>query len=333
MDTEIVLKSLDLPTDVTVDLFLNNYDVGIDIKKNSKVTYRKYLTYFFKWLESKNVSRVELRRRHILEYKALLEESYEAHTINTHLAIIKRWCNWAFGFGVYEINPNREIKNMKIEEDAIYKHILSTNLFKRLLESIKDSLSHNPLTNARDYSIINLMGRRAFRRITICRFLNKDLSDESGKWVIYPRRKGRDTIGKPIVLGGRAYNPIHEYIIERDKECRKRGILVGEDEPLFISVGNTNFGRTLNPRSVSRLFEERKKAIGIYNPKITAHSLRHSSITWALEGGATLQEVKEFAGHKNIQTTLKYAHNLKRLSGNPERIIDSIIDNMIEKGA
>ena len=69
--------------------------------------------------------------------------------------------------------------------------------------------------------------------------------------------------------------------------------------------------------SVSRIIKNRLRQAGYNSDKLTAHSLRHTAITLALEAkdkdGNTkvnIQEARDFARHENISTTLIYAHNL-----------------------
>ena len=45
---------------------------------------------------------------------------------------------------------------------------------------------------------------------------------------------------------------------------------------------------------------------------MTAHSLRHTSVTTFLAAGATLQEAQAHARHADPATTQIYAHNLER---------------------
>jgi integrase len=42
--------------------------------------------------------------------------------------------------------------------------------------------------------------------------------------------------------------------------------------------------------------------------KLTPHSLRHTAITLALDAGAALRDVQDFAGHRDPRTTRRYDH-------------------------
>ena len=70
-------------------------------------------------------------------------------------------------------------------------------------------------------------------------------------------------------------------------------------------------GQRLSPQGVSRTVKQALMAAGLNSPRLTAHSLRHTAVTLALSGGATLQQVQQFARHRLIETTLRYAHNLE----------------------
>ena len=75
------------------------------------------------------------------------------------------------------------------------------------------------------------------------------------------------------------------------------------------------------------------RKIGLNSDRLTAHSLRHTAITLALKGGATIQEAQALGRHANINTTLIYAHNIDRLTQAPERKIDVVLNGVSQEGA
>lgn len=61
--------------------------------------------------------------------------------------------------------------------------------------------------------------------------------------------------------------------------------------------------------------------------RLTTHSFRHSAVTFALLGGASLQQAQALARHTNLTTTMVYAHNVDRVSQAPERFVDGLLDD------
>ena len=104
-----------------------------------------------------------------------------------------------------------------------------------------------------------------------------------------------------------------------------RGQGVKDSSPLFISHSDRNYGERLTTRSISRIVKDRLQASGLDDRRLTAHSLRHTAVTFSLIGGASIQEAQTLARHSDINTTLIYAHNLERIAKAPELKIDALI--------
>ena len=81
----------------------------------------------------------------------------------------------------------------------------------------------------------------------------------------------------------------------------------------------------MTPRTISRIVKEHLKKVSINNGRTTAHSLRHTAITLALQGGATIQEAQALGRHSSVDTTLLYAHNFNRVLNAAEKKIDEVL--------
>lgn len=103
-----------------------------------------------------------------------------------------------------------------------------------------------------------------------------------------------------------------------EKRIQKNKLIFGDKyiESKFLCVMDN--GKPLNVNYISVKFkeiydkfieEEKKKNPDFKFPYVTLHKLRHLNISSLLANGAILTDVKDSAGHSNIQTTMHYTHN------------------------
>lgn len=83
-----------------------------------------------------------------------------------------------------------------------------------------------------------------------------------------------------------------------------------------------------NPLKVERIrvFFRRYRRKAKLNDEFVVHSLRHSFATDLIERGATLIQVKELLGHRNIRSTMEYVH-----VANIDLGLESPIDNFLKE--
>ena len=83
---------------------------------------------------------------------------------------------------------------------------------------------------------------------------------------------------------------------------------------VFVGMSRVNnLGGKIRPEAISSIIQLYGKKVGI---KITAHSLRHTCATLALEGGATIQKVQSHLRHATVNTTMRYYTDRDALNDN-----------------
>ena len=77
----------------------------------------------------------------------------------------------------------------------------------------------------------------------------------------------------------------------------------------------------MTPAVIWHIVTTAAKRAGI-EKRISPHSLRHSAITFALDGGAKLERVQRFAGHADPKTTIRYFRSAEDLDQSAAHHVD-----------
>ncbi|MCL4360967.1 site-specific integrase [Candidatus Dependentiae bacterium] len=294
-----------------LETYIHTFLRSLDIRASSKQTYQRQIKEFLVWYKKCNI--ISLAKEDMIAYKEYLrdEKNLTPLTIAGYLTAIRRLFDWLESEKIC-FNIAKGIKGPK-RKKGFKKDVLTLEQVKKLLDSI-DKLT---LAGKRDYAMLNLMVRTGLRTIEIIRANKEDLCTQSGMPVLMIQGKGRDSKDDMVILTESALNPIREYLKARVK--------VKDQDPLFVSVSTKNHGKRLTTRSISRIVKNRFRDIGLDDSRLTAHSLRHTAITFSLMAGATVQEAKTMARHADINTTMIYAHNIDRIKQAPEKKIDDLL--------
>lgn len=305
---------------------------ALDTMPSSREAYRRNLKPFLSWLANRPAT--PLMKADILAYRSHLESVTERRRVLrdgrevvtpgplTHLtrvgymAAVRRFFSW-------------------MEEEQLYPNIAGKVRVKRTsgnherealtvgdARSLYSSIDRSTLEGKRDHAIINLMGRGGLRTVEVVRARVGDIrSRTDGKGndrdILMLHGKGRSSADAFVPLSKVALIAIREYLAGRGP--------VADTDPLFCSHSDRNHGGMLTPRTVSLIVKAHLRALGINNSRLSAHSLRHSAATHLLIAGGSLQEAQAYLRHKNIATTMVYAHNLDLVSSGSEDKIDALL--------
>jgi len=288
-----------------IDIFLS----GIDVAASSKKTYERQLRKYFSWVSDTSRDLNLLTSIDIIQYKTfLISQELSVNSINSFLTAVRRFYEYVEAEKIY---PNiAKVKGLK-KPRGHRKDSLSISDIRRVLNSI----DRGDVRGMRDYAVINLAIRTGLRTKEISLATVEDLRNKGGVDILWIQGKGRDEKDDFVIITEDALNPILDYLQVRNIR------LSSMDTPLFASLSDRNYGASLTPRSISKIIKDAFINAGLDSDRLSAHSLRHTAITLAIEGGASPVQAKEMARHSDIKTTMIYFHEMNRIENGAENYI------------
>ena len=279
---------------------------GKDMKPSSAQAYRGSFGKFGAFLHDQGIQFA--REQDVKHFKeALTESGLSTFTVISHIGALKSLFSFASTRNLYP-NIAADIKTPK-KPKGFQRDSLRVDEAKRLIKStLGDDLGAK-----RDHAIINTLLRCGLRSIEIIRADIGDIRRQGDVSLLYVHGKGRDSKDEFVVLTKEAEAAINAYLGTR------RGATPAD--PLFACQSPRNKNGRLSTRSIRRLVKDHMSLIGINNPRLTCHSLRHTFATLALASGALLLSVKEAMRHNDITTTTIYAHMQDRMTKGAEHFI------------
>lgn len=273
------------------------------VSGKSAETYLKALRQMYKYFMLNNIT--QPTEEDLIEWKAWLQEheeegqtvTHKPATIRLYVTAAKLFFSWLEKENLYR-NVARYVKNEKPDSEP-KKDYLTTAQIRKLLAAVDRST----LAGKRDYAIMVLAITGGLRTIEISRINVEDLTIRGNNSVIYIQGKGCNTKNKFINVPEETETAIREYLQTRGNNDIKM--------PMFSSISNNNSGGRMSTRAISGMIKGYMKKAGFDSQRITAHSLRHSSVTISLLQGIDVTEVQQFARHRNVNTTMVYAHNIE----------------------
>lgn len=289
--------------------YLAQKDVG---SNETRKTYRKALTQFFRWVGSSGRELSGMTTADIVSYKQwLLDVRHcSSMTVSTYVTAIRGFYEWAEAEKMYP-NIARTVRTGH-DNEHIKMHLTR--------EQTRMLLDYAETTGPRNFAMINLMLRCGLRTVEVSRANLGDISYLEGKRILYIQGKGKRDKKRWVVLRDAAYKPLKEYFDEERAGARQA-------EPLFVGQGKGSRGRRLSTRTIQDICKRQLRAIGLDSHLYSAHSLRHTAGVRIINNGGSVTDVQEVLGHASVDTSriyLKSANTEIRLANPAERFLDDI---------
>ena len=233
------------------------------------------------------------------------EQGAAASTVRRRLAALSSLFKHLVRHGAASRNPVADVARPSINREEGSTAAFSKAEARKLL----DAPAPDTVAELRDRAILSVGLQVGLRRAEIAGLTVGDLHQNRGYDALRLIRKGgrRDA----LAINPQAAARIRAYL-------EKAGHGDDQTGPLFRPLrGNAKAhdpaGR-LDPDAIDRLVRKYVKAIGLARG-YSAHSMRATFITTALENGAQLENVQKAAGHRDPSTTKLY----DRRGYNPEK--------------
>lgn len=273
----------------------------VDATPKTAATYTASIRRFAAYLAEQGVT--QPTRETALEYKRQLSAHYRPATVNAYLAAVRLFFRWTASEGIYP-NIADNVKGAKLDKGH-KKDALTQGQAREVLGCIERDTERG----ARDYAIVVTMITGGLRDVEITRANIEDIAVRGGDPRLYVQGKGHEERGEYVKLPPETLEAIREYLqLRTNAEGRK----LDASAPLFASLSNNNHGGRMTTRAVSGIAKAAMQGAGYDDRRLTAHSLRHTAVTLALQGGEDIRAAAQFARHADSSTTEIYAHDLNR---------------------
>jgi integrase/recombinase XerD len=291
-----------------VDFLVDTLVAG-QLSENTRRAYGRDVTDFLEFagirtpdeLRGVTTGQVEAFRNHLMKRGAAKA------TVNRKLSVVRQLFERAIGEGWADRNPAVRVRGLKMSDESP-----TSGLTLRQARELLASIDTRDLLGKRDHCLLFLMLRTGLRRSETAGIRLGDFSERQGHTILTVRGKGAKV--RVVKIAPEVLRCCREWV-----EASGRGWHAAE--PLFVALkrkGQRWVVASDTPLTVDSIWKvvlRRVDEAGL-STRITPHSLRHTFVTLALEGGAPLHKVQYAAGHADPRTTERYHRSKENLDDN-----------------
>ena len=279
---------------------------------NTQRAYARAFRDFQEWANIRELDEMEnFDPLRMLEYKNFLKSSgKKPATINQTMSALRKVCKVLTEFGYLKHNPFKSslIRAEKIDS-AASKGALQVSQLNAMIEA-NEIMEYDgriaPLLRFRNGLVLKFLYLTAARRGEAADLLWNDIVQD-GSFQVAILRHTKSGKEQRIKLRKELNEELEEWKIM----LQENNVVTTN---VFPSLGFRTMGDKMSGKGINDVIVRLGKAIGL---NISAHFLRHTAITLALELGEPLQKVQSYARHASANTTIRYFHDRQLLEKNP----------------
>lgn len=227
----------------------------------------------------------------------LQDRQLSPFTINRKLESVTSLYRFCMDLGLLDTNHMKKVDRHPTKNLVQDNDYLTKEEYDKLLLAIQTKQPRQPyfeFTKARDLALFSMIITLGLR-ITEARTLTFEQLDKETK-TIRLVRKGRKL--QSIRLTDHLMELLEDYCIVRDRLYIEEGL----EDRIFLTPN----GNELTTKDCNRALARYCKRAGI--KVVSNHDLRHTCATNLASRGATINDIKELLGHKQLSTTSRYVH-------------------------
>jgi len=261
------------------------------LSQNTIDSYRRDISKFFKFLEKKNISKIEaLSYNDMLDFLTYLkDEGLNVRSVARILASLKQFFKFLLIEKIIVEDPTAHMKTPKIKKTI--PDFLSIDDVEKLISSPDCS----SLEGMRDNAMLEILYATGIRVSELVKLELNSVNFELGYLVVF----GKGAKERIVPTGDKSRNSLNQYL-----QFSRPNILKNRTSPyLFV----TRRGGGLTRQGFWKIIRNHSIKSGITKPT-SPHTLRHSFATHLLQRGADLRTIQLMLGHSDISTTQIYTH-------------------------
>jgi integrase/recombinase XerD len=257
--------------------------------------YALDLTTWLDWLTGLQVDVLAARRVHVdLWVRHLLDTGAASSSTARRLSAVTGFYHHLITHDLLAANPAAAVRRPRVDPD----HTTTVGLDRAQARAFLHAADTDPgPARLRTAATARLLLHLGLRVDELAAADLADLGHDRGHRVLTVTRKGgrRATVVLPPATAA----ALDTYLTDRAHHR--------PDHPLDGPLPATAGGGRLDQSALCKLVHRLARAAAIPSwQALTPHSLRHTAITLALDAGAALRDVQDFAGHRDPRTTRRY---------------------------